>query len=139
MATAEPLHQTDDMDAKLWSEDGVELPDWVVNPEDPNYNTQFEEANDTIILPSEVLVRSHFSIFKCMIVPGSVAKGNSPNIDVLTSTGNHSGILMCSKYFPESGIIKPHTKAYFMFRPMVPTEHTWCSSFKRISNCSNIN
>ncbi len=134
MATAQTLRPTDDMDAKLLSKDGVELPDWVVNPEVPKYKTQFEEANDTIILPSEVLVKSHFSIFKCMIVPGSVAKGNMPNIDVLTSTGNHSGILMCSKYFPESGIIKPHTKAYFMFRPMVPTEHTWCSSFKRISN-----
>jgi hypothetical protein len=139
-ATAQTLRLTDDMDAKLWFEDGVEVPDWVVNPEDPKYKKQFEEANGTIILPSEVLVRSHFSIFKCLVVPGSVAKGsvakgNMPNIDVLTSTGNHSGILMCSKYFPESDDnIKPHTKAYFMFRPMVPTEHTWCSSFKRISN-----
>lgn len=134
MATAQTLRLTDGMKAKLWSEDGFKLPDWVVNPEDPNYKTQFEEANDTIILPSEVLVRSHFSIFKCLVVPGSVAKGNMPNIDVLTSTGNHSGILMCSKYFPESDNIKPHTKAYLMFRPMVHTSNTWCSSFKRISN-----
>jgi hypothetical protein len=132
MAVVQGPHLTFGMmhDAPLLSQHEVRLPSWVVDPEDPRFIEGIERAMGTKILPPDV-VTSHFSIFKCLVVPGGgVAKGHGPSIDVLTSTGNHSGILMCSNNFPDVG----HTKAYLMFRPMVDSDDTWCSTFERRSN-----
>jgi len=133
------LEVTHNMEQKahLWCDNGIKLPYWVVSPEDPQFAEEIQRSMGTIILPSNEVI-SHFSIFKCLFVPsggggggGGVSKSNSPSIDVLTSNGNHSGILMCSNHFPDGD---SHTKAYFMFRPMVSSPNTWCSTFQRISN-----
>lgn len=121
----------------LWSEDNHMLPYWVYDPEDPNlFEAGIQRAIGTRIISASEFFRLHCKIFKCVVVrnmpsPKKMHK-KMPSIDVLTSTGNHSGILMPSKYFQQDS---PHTKAYLMFRPMnLDTQNTWCSNFQRISN-----
>jgi hypothetical protein len=124
MAAAPPLFQTHDA---MLGEEGIKLPKWVVVPEDPQFAEGIQQSMGTTILsPKDVIL--HFSIFKCLTV-SSGGGGHGPSIGVLTSTGNHSGILMCSNF-----VSQEHTKAYLMFRPMVDSDDTWCSTFKRISN-----
>jgi hypothetical protein len=111
----------------MLGEEGIKLPKWVVVPEDPQFAEGIQQSMGTTILsPKDVIL--HFSIFKCLTV-SSGGGGHGPSIGVLTSTGNHSGILMCSNF-----VSQEHTKAYLMFRPMVDSDDTWCSTFKRISN-----
>lgn len=120
----------------LWSENSNTLPDWVVNPEDLRHIIKIQRAMGTTIVSASEFFRLHCKIFKCVVVrnmpsPKKMHK-KMPSIDVLTSTGNHSGILMPSLYFQQDS---PHTKAYLMFRPMnLDTQNTWCSNFQRISN-----
>ena len=124
---AAPLSQRRDA---MRGETGITLPEWLDNPENSQFAEGIQRSMGTTILPPHEVV-SHFSMFKCLFVPsGGGSKGHRPRIDVLTSYGNHSGILMCSQHFQHEG----HTKAYLMFRPMDATKDTWCSTFQRISN-----
>jgi hypothetical protein len=126
-------------------------PVWVKNPEEPESFIRCPQHRlqrfGSIITP-DVLVRDHFSIFKCVVDKSqsqskskSKSKSTSqPSIHVLTSTGNHSSLLLCAEHFKHEnkGDQPSHTKAFFTFRPWDPSDDKWCENFERISNTVSV-